>query len=63
MVESLDEVGESVQYFSPQRVVLIKRLPLNSLAPGRYTVEVEFRDRIRNEVAIVSDQFKIVSPD
>ena len=46
-----------------QGVVLIKRLPLNSLAPGPYTVEVEFRDRIRNEVAIVSDQFKIVSPD
>ena len=63
MVESLDEVGESVQYISPQRVVLIKRLPLNSLAPGRYTVEVEFRDRIRNEVATVSDQFKVVSPD
>ncbi len=59
LLEETDETGESVQYFSPQRIVLIKRLPLNALAPGRYTVEVSFEDRLAAQTVTQRDSFQI----
>ncbi len=59
VVQEVDEEGQSVQYFSPQRMVLIKRLPLTGLEPGDYQVEVSFQDRIRSQSVQASDTFTI----
>lgn len=58
-VEVEDEVGESVQYFSSQRMVLIKRLPLDGLPPGKYTVEVTFEDHLSGQQVSASDSFTV----
>ena len=62
VAEESDEVGESIQYHSPQRTVLIKRLPLNQLPAGRYRVEVAFTDRIRDETVTAQENFEIKGP-
>lgn len=62
LLEFQDQSGESVQYFSPQRMVLIKRIPLESLPPGKYSVEVEFSDLIRDQKVTASEQFQITAP-
>ncbi len=59
LLESVDEIGESVQYFSPRRMVLIKRLPLGGLEPGSYQVEVAFEDRIRGERVRRRESFRV----
>jgi GWxTD domain-containing protein len=60
--EQVDEQGESVQYFSPQRMVLIKRLPLTQLPPGSYDVEVLFEDQLRQETITAKESFQVVTP-
>lgn len=61
-IEESDATGASVQYFSTNRMVLIKRLALADLAPGRYQVEVEFVDKIKGEKISARDSFRIVGP-
>lgn len=60
VLEETDEVGTSVQYYSPQRMVLIKRLDLDGLTPGEYQVEAAFEDRIRGETVTQRGSFAIV---
>ena len=62
IVEVKEESGESVQFFSGQRVVLIKSLPLKDLAPGTYTVAVEVKDLINNQTIAAQDNFQVVPP-
>ena len=38
--EVRDETGESVQFFSPSRLVIIKTLSLSDLAVGNYRLAV-----------------------
>ena len=61
LLEATDEKGESVQYFSPQRMVLIQRLPLSELAAGQYEIEVAFTDRIRSEQVTSTERFRITA--
>ena len=42
-------------------MVLIKRLPLNQLGPGRYRVEVLFEDRLRQETVTATETFQVVN--
>lgn len=58
--EFVDESGESIQYSSSQRVVLIKVLPLSDLEPGRYSLTVEARDRISNQAVTARQDFQVV---
>ena len=58
--EFIDEGGESVQYYSGRRVVLIKVLPLQNLEPGDYSLQVESQDLIGNQTVTNSDRFKVV---
>ncbi len=58
--EVVDENGESTQYFSDQRVVLIKALSLEDLEFGRYRVEVEVRDRLNDRQLTVADEFSLL---
>ncbi|HSR69827.1 MAG TPA: GWxTD domain-containing protein [Acidobacteriota bacterium] len=58
-LQQTDETGNSVQYFSPNRMVLIKRLPLNGLKPGAYQIEVEYVDRIRQTTIARTATFRV----
>ena len=58
----VDERGESIQYFSEQRVVLTQLLPVDQLPPGKYKVEVKVRDRIQDQEVSASETFRRVAP-
>ena len=62
VLDLVDESGEAIQFVSGQRVVLIKQLPLQSLSPGRYRVQIEIRDQIKDQQTSVGDQFQVKSP-
>lgn len=62
LVDILDESGEAIQFFSGQRVVLIKQLPVQTLMPGKYRVEVEVKDRINDQLVTVRDEFQLAAP-
>ena len=58
--EWVEEDGESVQYYSPRRVVLIKVLPLGDLSPGDYQLYIEAHDQINNQTVSTQDDFQVV---
>lgn len=62
VTETVDESGESIQFFSGQRVVLIKQLLLKGFSPGKYSMEVEVHDRISDQRIHARDQFEVVEP-
>ena len=55
-----DNVGNTIQFFSEQRVVLIGQINLNGLEPGTYNVEVEAWDQVSNQKINLQDSFQIV---
>jgi hypothetical protein len=62
IVEVTEESGESVQFFSGQRVVLIKSLPIKDLEPGKYTVAVDVKDLINDQTVAAQDNFQVTFP-
>ena len=54
-----DNLGESIQFFSEQRVVLIRQVDLKGLEPGTYRVEVEAWDQVNDQKVDVQDSFQI----
>jgi GWxTD domain-containing protein len=61
VLEVSDEAGESIQLVSSGRLVLVRRLQVNLLDPGRYRLEVRVRDAIKGEELVVNDRFELVS--
>jgi hypothetical protein len=61
--EAVDEQGESTQYFSNQRIVLIKALSFADLEPGDYRLEVEVNDRLSQQTVTVEDKFRLVEEE
>ncbi len=59
--EVVDDTGESLQYFSSERAVLIRALPTADLQPGRYQVRVEVRDKVLGQTVTASDEFQVVA--
>ncbi len=59
LLERVDEAGESIQLFSPQRLVLIKGLPLQDLKPGRFRLSVQVRDRIKGQEVEAEEEFQV----
>ena len=59
MQEATDSGGESIQFVSGQRLVLIKRLDLGDLEPGPYRIEVEAWDRLSDAKTQVEDNFRV----
>jgi hypothetical protein len=57
---AVDENGESTEFSSGRRVVLVKRLSLDGLAPGRYEIGVEVVDRTSQKSLKASRQFQVV---
>ena len=60
VMEVVDEGGESVQYYSGRRVVLIKVLPLRGLERGEYSLQIEVHDQISNQQVTTKDEFRVV---
>lgn len=54
-----DEKGESTQFFSGMRVVLIKQLSLTTLEPGKYQINVEVLDRLTDRKVEAGDTFTV----
>ena len=57
--ETTDDNGESVQFFSPDRLVLVKGFHLGGLEPGTYRVEVEAWDQLNDAKTQVGDSFRV----
>lgn len=62
LLELNDQSGESIQFFSGQRVVVIRVLPLQDLEPGEYRLEVKARDLITDQEITLADSFSVVEP-
>jgi GWxTD domain-containing protein len=62
----LDEVKSSAQnseqFFYGQRVVLIGKIPLKELTPGKYSLEIKVLDKISNNTLATAADFKIIIP-
>ena len=57
--EATDSRGESIQFFSDRRMVLLKRLNLRGLEPGKYRLEVEVWDQVKDVRTQVQDSFQV----
>jgi GWxTD domain-containing protein len=57
--EFKDLGGKFVELFSERRVVLLGNIPLSSVAPGKYTLEVKVVDNISNHTISTSTDFKV----
>ncbi len=62
VIDLTDEAGESIQFSSGHRVVLIANLPINNLEPGKYSLEVEVYDRIKDQKITTRDKFQVTRP-
>ena len=51
--------NESLHYFTEGRIVYVKQLPTSRLSPGKYQINIEIRDQIRNEAITLHDNFEI----
>lgn len=58
--ESVDETGESLQFVSGRRVVLLKRLSLEQLEPGRYGLQIQVEDQLNGQRLDVKDDFRVI---
>jgi GWxTD domain-containing protein len=56
-----DDAGESTQFFSGRRIVLMKNLSLDGLDPGKYQVEIEVQDQLTNETLRQVGNFTVVT--
>ncbi len=61
IAERVDEEGEPIQFFSQGRVVLVKIFSPQSLRPGKYRMEVEVQDRIKNQLVSAREKFEVVA--
>jgi GWxTD domain-containing protein len=60
LVEELKNTAiNSEQFFYGQRVVLVGKIPLKGIPPGKYTLEINVRDTIANRSLSTSTDFKI----
>ncbi len=59
---TVDEQGESVQYYSGQRAVIVKVLSLAGLAPGTYHLTVQVTDLLTDRSSELEGDFVVVDP-
>ncbi len=57
---AVDQSGESMQFFSARRIVLVKSLSLAGLEPGKYKIQVEVKDEIGDQQIERSNSFEVV---
>jgi len=61
VAEQVDRAGESVQYYSGQRVVLARQFGLADIEPGDYRLDVKVDDNISGQSVSTSKNVKVVS--
>jgi hypothetical protein len=54
-----DTSGDSVQYYSSGRIVLIRMLSIENFEPGKYKLEVEVKDLIKGQSVLTSDLLEV----
>jgi len=59
--ETADTEGESIQFFSGQRVVLVKELNVTGLPPGDYVIRIEVADQLSGKRLELDEAFTIES--
>ncbi len=57
-----DDQGKLIHYHSPQRVVLLGRVPLQGWAAGKYQIRIEIRDRLSGGKASTTASFDVTTP-
>ena len=62
LTQAVDEIGESIQYSSETRVVLVQQLSVRKLEPGEYRFQIIARDRISGKEIKIEEPFKVVPP-
>ena len=62
LIDVTDETGKAIQFSSGHRVVLIANLPIKDLEPGKYSLEVEVHDRIKDQKITTRDKFQVKRP-
>jgi len=61
VVEELKDLkGDSVQFFSGLRVVVLGKIPLKGFPPGKYSLSVNVSDLISNRTISTNTDFKVV---
>ncbi len=61
--ETADTGGESIQFFSGQRVVLVKELNVTGLPPGDYVIRIEVADQLSGKHLELDESFTIESQE
>ena len=56
-----DLQADALQFFSGVRLVVLGKIPLESIDPGPYTLEVEISDRLKNETVMAKTKFTVTS--
>jgi len=62
VLEFADKIGRSIQFESPQRVILAAGFPINSLEPGKYQLDVVVKDLIGGRETHVAKAFQVQAP-
>jgi len=57
--EYQDKEGETVQFFSGQRLVIAHQIPLKGAVPGDYRLEVKVLDRVGSKTLLASTPFTV----
>jgi len=57
--EIVDEDGESVQFFTNRRAVLVKVFALGDLPQGEYQIQVEIEDRLLDQQLHLAERFSV----
>lgn len=60
---AVDEQGDSIQFYSGQRIVLVNKLSLDGLEPGEYSIELDVEDLIGEQSLKASESFSVVSEE
>jgi GWxTD domain-containing protein len=61
VAEFVDQSGETIQFFSGQRVVLISRFPIKGFTDGTYQLEIDVEDQLSGQSLSLRDTFKVSS--
>lgn len=61
VVKEVEDVGgEAIRYYSSERMVLVRKIPLEGLEAGAYRLRIEFEDLISSKKTVQNSKFTIV---
>jgi hypothetical protein len=63
VVELADKSGQGIQFFSSQRAVILRQLPINDLKPGHYRLAITLEDQVAERSTTRNLEFDLVEPE